>query len=596
MFQVPDRAGWLTWLSVFGVWCLIAILPACTCDPPDPDKIKKDGGTKEITSLAFIRPKADSIISGQITIEVEVKHPEGVNFVEFLVNGAPLKQVDKPAATSTPDSPRYSAQVATTFLPRGVISLTARVNLRGKNPPKLEKTIQVRSRELWAAAFGVGQVRQIFLRSDQHLYIRLFRSEEDLSRITNPGPRDRVGTTITTTNNAGTLSWGYLGISEDFGPLVIDSGANIYFYSRHLENGTNRLVSIGRGEDSWGPAVEVKPRWYVPLGGLSGKGTPLLDGQGYMWVHLTAKRKEKTPGHDSILRVETGTGKATWRYKGKDGDLFEIVRGPFLANNGEVIFVRRKAESSDPGISVELLKADGTSKWRKDFKDVYVSQAVLSTDKKNLILAVERRVKGQTQSSAVRSLSVADGSENWKREWPNSSVGRMLTSDPNIVLLRQFNDGSQQATMLQNTDGKPIWAKPLVNRQVTAMTPSVRGGIFLVSGEIDSDRDPVQLIVERFDGAGKELWSYKNKVYFPGTITTFSKDSQETFWLLARELNDKRLLLGSRLICLDKGGKRRYLFSDEARRFLGMAFFAPNALFLSSIDSRDGRVHKLLAR
>lgn len=358
------------------------------------------------TQIRFISPLSNDIISGQITIEAEVIDSDGMERVTFYANDKVIGQ-GSITKDSTRDKPRYAVQVATSFLPRGVLSLTVRTaDLKGE---KAEKTIQVITRERWVAAFGVGTVRQMFIRDDRHIYVRLFRSKDDLARVTNPGPRSKVGAALITSNAVGAASWMYLGAGEDFGEFVVDGKGNAFFGARGLENSQTRLVAIGPGDTKWGPEIPITPKWEVDLKELLVQGKPIRWAES-LWVHLVKAAQGGSLTRHFLARFKADDGTEEWRYPSQNSENIEILRGPYLFGKGMILLLTRKSGASK-GFRAEVVDSSGKQVWSKEYPNVQLNVARWDAKGSKLYIGVEQRESSKVTASSLFCIDPAGKKE-----------------------------------------------------------------------------------------------------------------------------------------------------------------------------------------
>lgn len=594
------RFLWWIWVCLLGMvagsW-FVTTLHGCNCSgpttspdgggieaiPDDPPKISST------TQIRFISPQPNEIISGQITLEAEVIDADGMDTVTFWANDSSIG-VATLTRDSTPQSPVYSIQVATSFLPRGVLNLTVRT--RDRKGELAEKTIQVTTRERWIAAFGVGQIHQMYIRKDRHIYVRLYRSEDDMARVTNPGPLDKVGSAIVTVNAVGEASWGFLGPGEDFGSFVQDETGNMFFGARASDTGKSRLIAIGPGDTKWGPEIPIKPSWQVDLKDLIVQGTPIRWSR-FLWVHAMSPARAGDPSSSTIIRYKSEDGTEEWRYAGPTGDSMEIIRGPYLVGQGMMLFLSRRPGSSS-GFRIELIDATGKSVWLQAYNNLQINVVHWDAKAGRLYLGTERREQSKVVASSLSVIDPVTKQEIWRKDfdtrWPQH-----LSLGNNLVFVSLHPEGNKKELVaLQKQDGTETWKKTLERFRVVGIQGTEEDDACLVFADyLDTSDDPEMMVVERYSAQGNVNWRYENKQF---TIKSwlFAPNAQNMLWVNTRGIADDGERLGSRLIALNNRGERLYLFMDEGRVFQFVEFFPKDSLFVTSRDVRDVRVHHLI--
>jgi outer membrane protein assembly factor BamB len=567
----------------------------CSCDPP----VSTDAGPNETvpetsgpspTQIRFIQPVAKEIISGQITIEVEVIDGDGVKEVEFWINGKMYRTETGTASTSTKDSPRYSVQVATSFLPRGVMNL--QVKTLDKRGDKAEKTIQVQTRERWVAAFGVGHIEQLMIRKDKHIYLRVYRTEGDISRVQNPGPYDQVGSILITANAIGSASWLYRGLGEEFSPMVIDEKNWTYFGSRVTDTGKNRLIALGPGDVKWLPEVPITPKWETDLGDWGVKSAPLVQGEA-IWLHLEKPAQGANPAVSVLAKFDRRTGKEVWRYAGTEA--FQISRGPFLLDGGVLYFIRRKAGNTGPGFTVDMVDIDGQQVWSKEYADWRLTVTKQDPRTARMYIGVEKRNGTELDSSALLCVDPKGKKECWNRATAKRWFSHLELGDSYLFAVQNPPGSTKEVTAIQLSDGKEVWLKQYDKYTISGIAPIAGDTVYVFAVLLDDFQDPVTMHVDRLDKQKNINWRYENKLYYP-IKWRISNDAQQTLWLIVRNIDDSREQLGTKMLALDNKSKRLYLFFEEARKNQFVLHPEPGLLYLTSTDTRDARIHNLIAR
>ncbi len=591
-----------SWGGLLRVWSLVLSVAlvlalshgACNCNG---DTNTNDGGATETvpektvssqTQIRFISPEAKTIISGQITIEAEVIDADGMDTVQFWANDKAIG-VGTKTRDSTNDSPRYSVQVATSFLPRGILSLTVRTrDLKGETA---EKTIQVTTRERWVAAFGVGTVNQMHIRKDRHIYIRIYRSEDDMSRVLNPGPRDKVGSALVTSNAVGGASWMYLGPNEEFGPFVADETGNLFFGSRTSETGKSRFLALGPGNVKWGPEVEIKPKWEVDLKDWIAQGDPIRWSQ-WVWTVIQKPAQGGEPSASALVKMKAEDGAEEWRYTGPEGEKMEVLRGPYLVDQGSMLIVTRKAGSSS-GFRVELIDPAGKQIWLKAYNNQRLNVATWDKDKVRLFIGVEQREGTKVTASAVIAIDPVGQSEMWRKEFGSSWPQRISLGQDNIFVHRDPEGATNEVLSMTKEKGDEVWKKVYDRHKVSGLQGIEGDTCFVFVDYLNDFDEPDQMFVERIGPKGDINWRYENK-QFSAKRWMFVPQLNDTLYVIVRGITDESERLGSKLLALDSRGKRLYLFLDEGRVFQYMAFFPRDSIFITSRDLRDARVHHLI--
>lgn len=597
-----ERFGerWGRMLQAWGLILFVALAVtvshgACDCNGGSNTN---DGGVvtetvpeksvSSITQIRFISPVAKTIISGQITIEAEVIDGDGIDTVQFWANDKSIG-VGTKTRDSTPDSPRYSVQVATSFLPRGILSLTVRTrDLKGD---KAEKTIQVTTRERWVAAFGVGTVNQMHIRSDRHIYIRLYRSEDDMSRVLNPGPRDKVGSALVTSNAVGGASWMYLGPNEEFSPFVADETGNLFFGSRASETSKSRFLALGPGNVKWGPEVEIKPKWEVDLKEWIATGQPIRWSQ-WVWAVIQKPAQGGEPSASALVKMKADDGTEEFRYTGPQGEKMEILRGPYLVDQGSMLLVTRKA-GSNTGFRVELIDPAGKQIWLKAYNNQRLTVVSWDKEKVRLYMGVERREGAEVTASAVLAIDPVGQTEMWRKEFGSSWPQKISQGANNIFVHRDPKGATNEVLSMTKEKGEEVWKKVYDKHVIKGLQGLKDDAVLVFSDYLNEFDEPDQMWVERFSAKGEVNWRHDNK-QFTVKSWMFVPQLKDTLYVIVRGITDDVERLGSKLLTLDSRGKRLYLFLDEGRIFQHMAFFPRDSVFLTSRDLRDARVHHII--
>ena len=559
-----------------------------------------DAGVKEVipevkpnftTRIRFITPLSGEIISGQISIEVEVLDDDGIEKVSFWANDKAIGTKYATTSTSTLASPRYAIDIATSFLPRGILSLTVRTE--DKRRAKASKTIQIKTRERWIAAFGVGQVKQLIFRSDQHLYLRVYRSEEDLARVPRLGPNDKIGSSIMTANAIGSSSWIFKGIGQEFSPFALDKLGNMYLGSRISDKGVSKLIAVGSGDPKWSPEVPVAAKWSQDLKEWWVQGAP-LPWQKTVWVHLIHPGQASTPAYSAIARFTADIGKEEKRYTGKPNEKIDIVRGPYLipVAKSSVIFLSRKA-GEIVGFDVRLLGSDGTLAWQKKYEGLRISVVHWDKAYRKLFIGVERRDKNGVIASSLICIDPVQRKEIWRSEFEKKWPSKLSSGANNIYVVRNIPGGSKELVAIQRKDGVILWKKDFTSHDIRGILAQPNDTCFIFNILLDSIGDPDRMEIERYNAKGEVTWRYTHQQFFP-KYWHFSKEAGNILWLILRNINDPQEQLGNKLLSLDNKGKRRFIFYEEKRHFQFMYFLPKNSLFISSSDIRDARVHHLI--
>ncbi len=587
------------WGSVFwlGIVIVGSLQGGCSCDSSGA----MDGGTrKEViperggkfeAEIHFVTPKNREIVSGQIDLEVEVRDDDGIKEVAFWVNGLSLARTSRPLNGFPADRPHYRVQVETLFFPRGPITLKAEVTDLFGN--KGSAVVQVITRERWAASFGVGHVRQFLVREDRHLYVRFYRSEEDMNNIVKRGPFDKVGSTIFTTNAVGTASWLFMGEGQDFGPFAMDAQHRLFFVSLHSDSGKSRLIALGPGEAGWSPHRKVIPLWTYSLGHWRSQEAPLLLRSG-LWLHLRSLASAGKQSYSILAKYDANTGKERWRYCGEKEEKIDILASPYLLQDARsLLFVR--PHSFKNGFEIRMLSKDGKLLWRKKFPQLLLHEILRDARDQHFYISVERQEKAKRVATSILCLKPLDGSFCWKNETALSLASKMILGNKLLIASFLNPDGSEFIAGLQISNGKKLWQIPLPLHRVVGLQKAVDDSFFLFAEEIDEEFTPIRMRIERFDAHGRSLWKYLNDQYFPKRWV-FSEKEQERLWVIVRNNQDKLERFGSRILALDRQGKRLFLFGQENRQFQQLVFLPSNALYVSSYLRENARVHQLIAK
>lgn len=591
------------WLYRIGFWCVCLGLfgfavtqEGCSCDnnPTPTDAGPTDTGptTKGPfpTQIRFVTPVDKSVISGQITIEVEVIDGDGIEEVQFLVNGKNYLVETTRVKDSPADKPRYAVQLATGFQPRGVLNLG--VQTLDKRGDKETKAISVTTRERWVAAFGVGQVRQFQVRDDGHLYLRLYRSEENIAQLTNPGPYDKVGSAIVTSSAVGTASWLYRGPGEEFSNFVLDKEGNLFMGSRLSDTGKNRLMAIGKGDPTWTSSIPINPAWETPLGDWSVKGQPGLAGTALI-VHLEKPASGPTPVQSVLASFDSGSGKELWRFDG--GGAISIIRGPYILSNGTVLIFHRSNAKDAKGFTAEVIAQDGSSAWKQEYVGMSLTVAAYDKASGKAAVGMEKRSGDDVSNAAVVLLDPIAQKLVWRNEsgknWPSQlSFGKDL-----LFAQRHKDGGNVEVVAIGMSDGKDAWAKEYVKFRIVGLQAIAGDAVYVFTLQLDDFSYATNMVIDRYSNKGDINWKYENKQYEP-LNWLISADEQETLWLIVKNIDDSRELLGNKLLTLDKKGQRQYIFFEEARKNQFLFHQGESVLFLTSSDTRDARIHNLIGR
>lgn len=578
----------------FLVFFSLAAQEGCTCANNGGGK---DGGVPESTtktpnptSIRFVTPQSNEIVSGQIAIEVEVIDKDGIDEVEFHINGKLYRTLDATSRGSTKESPRYSVEVATSFLNRGVINLL--VKTVDKKGERLEKAIQVKSRERWVGAFGAGQIRQLEYRSNQQIYLSIHRSEEDLARVENPGPNVRVGSAILTSHVGGVRSWDYREFDHEFGPFSLDSKGRMFLSSRNIENGSSWLVMVGPGELKWSFEVPIKPVWRVPLGEWAAKSKPFPVGDS-VWIHLEKPAKASEPSVSAWVQFDTSSGKELKRYTGQAP--FQVLRGPYALQSGSFAFVTRKAGKIGTGFEVLILDAQGTPAWQKTYADWRFTESYFEPKKSRLILGVEKRQEQKVTAASVWLLDCSTKKEVWKQSSGTSFSATIAANESFVFVVHNSTGTSKELISYSASDGSIVWKKTFPKHFIAGLKALPWNSLLVFTTALDDFQDPLYMQVESYGIKGQINWTYKNKNYSPQTWL-MSKDGEQTLWMLVRNIEDPRKQLGTKLLTLDHNGKRIFLFAEESRSNQFLKHVKKDVLLLTSSDARDIRIHNLIAR
>jgi hypothetical protein len=574
----------------------------CNCNaviPQNDGGVPEDKGSdrreNQATQIRFITPHEGEIISGQIEIRAEIIDGDGIKSASFWANEKLIGTVYARTPNSSYAAPHYMVEVATSFLPRGILSLT--VQAEDNYGEQASKTIQVRTRERWAATFGVGTIKQIQISSERHLYGNLYRSEEDLSRSPQPGVNDKVGSAIVTANAVGSASWMYLGIGEEFSPFLLDDEHNLFFGSRNQNSGESKLLMLGPGNPKWESNVIVKPQWEISIGQWLVDGRPLRWEQ-WISVHLSYPASGSDPAHSAIVRYTVGQGREVWRYQGDEHNKIQIMRGPYQLNNGGLMFVARKADTQpQDGFFAVVLNRDGEKIWQQNYEQLHLSVAHWHEQNHRLYLGVERREQNEVAIAAMICIDPLKMSECWRSELSKNWMSHIAAGKSHICAIRHVPGGIKELIAIKGSDGEITWRQEYSQHRIAGIYAPDGDTCFVFAVSLDKSSDPEKMQIDRYDGDGKLQWRYEHNQFAPKSDEWFyRKDGNNMLWLLVRNIKDPQEQLGSKLLAFDEQGKRVYLFYDEKRIFQFMDFIAPDSLFVSSKDIRDVRIHHLLAK
>lgn len=587
----------------FGLWLWLLCLvggalthSACDCDGT---QVTGDGGEsvpekkESPLKVTFVTPTSDQIISGQIDIEVEVTGGVGIQDVSFWANGKEVGTVYKQAATSEVGKPHFKVELATYLMERGPLHLKAIVT--DINGVPYSETIQVRSRERWVASFGVGTIHQFQVRDDKNLYVRIQRTEEDMRNVPQPTRMIREGAALLTTNPVGTIAWVHIGAEQEFRPFLLGPDGRVFFGAKDINSGVNRFVAFGRGDPKWEQGFEPKPEWEHALAEWTVKGAPTLY-QGGLLVHIVLPTKAGRPTQSGIIQLDAGSGRERWRYLGEKDEKMEILRGPFQLSDGRALFFTRPSGTSNAGFSMRMLSTAGTQLWSKDYPDKSLTTVIQNPENQYFYVGTEQRKNNEVTGSSVFCVEPSTGNECWQRDTKTSWPEHMALGNKLLIVLRRPVDGTAEVSAMQFSDGQELWKLSYKNHKVIGFEHTSRDSFFVMSQKLDASKDPTALLVECYDAAGKRLWEYEHKQFYPKRWL-YSGDQDETFWVIVRNDQDPTERFGTRLIALDKQGERLYLFSEEARRFQQIQFLTPDALYLSSYYVKGGsRIHQLISK
>ena len=587
-------------IMTFGapIWlqgCSCGDKPVVTPDSgPVPEKVAEGPKFPSKTQIRFIKPIAQDTVSGQITIEAEVLDADGMKEVGFWINNKFITSAVNPKRSSPPNSPRYEAQIATHFLQRGVLSLTVRTE--DQTGEFAEKTIQVKTRERWAVPFGAGKVKQMFVSNKRHVYARIYRTQEDLNSFEKLGPYDKVGSAILTASPVGGVSWVYLGFGESFSPFVMDDKGNMYFSSKNNQSGYARFISLGPGQSNWSSSVKAQPRWEKPIEKFRVRGTPVVEGK-HVWILMEKDAVAGQPSTSAIACFQTEDGTELWQFAGEGSEKIEIMRGPYSVGNGEVLIFTRPPGTTEQIVTARILAPDGKQVWKKKYTSLALTVVAHDPQSKAVYLGIQRWNKdNKVESSAVVYLDTKKRTETWRYELGKSWSDRLVIGKQNLFIRRRPKDGTYEFAAVTRDKGKFVWKMPFTRNREMEILPAKDDQFFIRGIQNNDEHEPGNMLVHKYDAKGKKLWEFSHNNFAPKNWL-YIPLQQDMLWLIVRNLKDKSLQLGTRVLALDKAGKRQYIFGEEARHFEYFDFVAPDHLYVSSFDPlRDARIHNLLPR
>ncbi len=533
------------------------------------------------TEIIFISPRPGELVSGQIEVEVEVRDLDGIREVEFLVNGKSMEKVDSPKRDLGDGKFRYSAEIAVYLLPQGVLSFTAVVyDRRGE---RAEKTIQVRTRERWAVSFGVGSVRQLEVRSDGHVYVSIYRTEEDLMRDPSATRYFFVGSSISTVNKIGEASWQFVREREELSLFALDSSGNLYAGSYHSRRG-GELFSVGPGRIDWPSTVKVSPRWKVGVGDYRVAGKPAL-GIGRVWFHLKTPLRPNSPVRSKVLALSSEKGTEEWSYPPGGVRDMEIASDLYVWRERDLVFLVRRGGSS----SLLSLNWEGRERWKFSLGKGRLLGETWS-ERRGLLLAV---TEGEGEKFKLTAISVKEQKVRWEKVF-SGEFSRLITTDKRAILLQRIKFKYYRLVSISLDSGRIEWEEELDSRRVLGLRRG-RGDICFTFGVVlDKFGEAVEMELARYGAGGNLTWRYGNKSLYPLDFV-FGGVGDVGGWVLVRGLEDSSLTLGTKIVALDVRGRRIYTFSEESRRFEGLLYYR-GSLYFSSRDERGQiKVHSIIS-
>lgn len=285
-------------------------------------------------------------------------------------------------------------------------------------------------------------------------------------------------------------------------------------YRGQLGNG---VAVEGRHVLSW-PAAGPREVWRVPMGAGYGEMV-VVDGAIYTNTGDEAPADGSAPpptAREYLIRLDAATGKERWRHDIGPLLVTEFGNGARSTPtvDGDTVYV-----VSGTGILVACNTADGSERWRVDYKDAYKSEqpawgfsssAIVEGD--TLIVVV-----GGADDQALVGLDKRTGAKKWANLGGRAGYATPVRTE--VAGTRQMVLGLNRNAYGLGLDGKVLWQHEYGRFVPIAMPVFVAPDMFLFSSNDENLALMLRVTREGERFKAEELWRGNNfKNHFSSSV------------------------------------------------------------------------------